>query len=170
MHTQLDDFCKENAMSTDSRIAQILRDKGIELPDPNSPSANYVPFTIAQNLVFIAGQGPRLQGTLRHTGKVGRDITIEQGYGAARLCMLNVLAHLQVACGGNLDRVVRAVRVAGLVNCGPEFTQHPAVINGGSDLLVEIFGDKGKHARIATGACSLPFGMAVEIEAVFEIS
>lgn len=157
-------------MSDCSRIAQVLRDKGIVLPEANPPTANYVPCVVAGSLAFIAGQGPRLAGTLQHVGKVGRDLTVEQGRDAARICMLNVLSHLNAACGGDLDRVVRAVRVAGLVNCGPEFQDHPAVLDGASDLLAEVFGPKGAHARIATGANSLPFGMAVEVEAVFEIS
>lgn len=156
-------------MSHESRIARILRKKGIQLPEPNSPKANYVPFVISGSQVYIAGQGPRLLGKLHHTGKVGRDCSIAEGQDAARICMLNVLSHLNVACGGNLDRVVRAVRVAGLVNCLPDFTEHPTVINGGSDLLHEVFGESGQHVRIATGASSLPFNMAVEIEALFEI-
>ena len=156
-------------MSRSSQIAKILLEKNIILPKPSTPTASYVPYVITGSLVFISGQGPRENGQLQYAGKVGKDITLEEGQHAARLCMLNVLSHLDEACGNNLGKVIRAVRVAGLVNCDPDFTQHPQVINGGSNLLLEIFGDCGKHARIATGAISLPANMSVEIEAVFEI-
>ena len=156
-------------MSRSSQIAKILLEKNITLPKPAAPIASYVPYVITGSLIFISGQGPRQDGQLRYTGKVGKDITMGEGQHAARLCMLNVLSHLDDACGNSLGKVIRAVRVAGLVNCDPDFTQHPQVINGASDLLLEIFGDRGKHARTATGAVSLPANMSVEIEAVFEI-
>ena len=153
-----------------NRIEQRLQKLHITLPPANAPRGSYVPYVISQGHVYIAGQGPRLDGKLQFTGKVGHDLSIEEGRQAARICGLNILSHLQAACGGDLNRVVRAVRVAGLVNCTPEFTEHPTVINGASDLFHEIFGEKGLHARIATGAISLPFDMAVEIEALFEIA
>lgn len=156
-------------MPATSRIARILSEKGIVLPKPNPPTASYVPYVVAGNIVYIAGQGPRVDGALQYAGKVGSERSIEDGQAAARICMLNVLAHLHSACDGDLDRVARAVRVAGLVNCLPDFLHHPTVLNGASDLLLEVFGDAGRHARIATGASSLPFDMSVEIEAQFEI-
>ncbi|MDL2210197.1 RidA family protein [Desulfovibrio sp. OttesenSCG-928-O18] len=156
-------------MSGTSRIAGILQEKGIILPTPSTPTASYVPYVITGSLVFISGQGPRHDGKLQYTGKVGKDVTLEEGQQAARICMLNVLSHLNAACGNDLDKVKRAVRIAGLVNCASDFTQHPQVINGASDLLLEIFGERGKHARIATGANSLPANMSVEVEAIFEI-
>ena len=155
---------------SESKIDALLKEKGIVLPEPSVPGGNFVPYVVSGSLVFIAGQAPRRDGKLEYLGKVGKDLSVEEGQKAARLCMLNILCHLKTACGGNLDRVARAVRLAGLVNCGPDFTEHPKVTNGASDLLVELFGEKGKHARISTGASSLPSNMAVEIEAVFEIS
>lgn len=156
-------------MSRSSQIAKILLENNITLPEPAALTASYVPYVITGSLIFISGQGPRQDGRLQYTGKVGKDITMGEARHAARLCMLNVLSHLDDACGNNLGKVIRAVRVAGIVNCDPDFTQHPQVIDGASDLLLEIFGDSGKHARTATGAVSLPANTSVEIEAVFEI-
>jgi len=104
------------------------------------------------------------------TGKVGRDVTVENGQAAARVCALNLLAHLKVACAGNLDRVVRCVRMSGFVNSDPEFKDHPQVVNGASDLMLEVFGESGRHARTAVGVAALPADAAVEVEAIFEIS
>ncbi len=154
-------------MATD--INALLLEKKIELPQPNAPRGSYVPFVREGSLVFIAGQGPRLGGELRFTGKVGRDLTIEQGQQAARICSLNILSHVRTACYGDLNKVARVVRLAGLVNCESDFTEHPTVLNGASDFLVDIFGEAGRHVRIATGANSLPFDMAVEVEAVFAL-
>jgi enamine deaminase RidA (YjgF/YER057c/UK114 family) len=131
--------------------------------------ANYVPFTISGNLVFIAGQLCVWNGERRFLGKLGGGIGIADGQAAARLCALNILAHLRVGCGGELDRVRRCVRLGGFVNCTPEFTEMPQVVNGASDLMVEVFGDIGRHARAAVGVSSLPGGVAVEVEATFEI-
>lgn len=151
-------------------IAGRLAELGLVLPTPGTPRGSYVPFTItAGHLVFVAGQGPRRDGELLFAGKVGRERSIEEGYEAAKLCALNLLAHLNVACGGDLDRVRRVVRVAGLVSCTPEFTQHPKVVDGASDLLHAVFGERGAHARIASGAVSLPSDMTVEVEACFEL-
>ena len=146
-----------------------LRQLGIELPEPAAPVANYVPFTVSGNLVFIAGQLCLWNGERRFVGKLGAGITIADGQQAARLCALNILAHLRVACGGDLDRVRRCLRLGGFVNCTPEFTDMPQVVNGASDLMVEVFGDKGRHARAAVGVSSLPAGVAVEVEGTFEI-
>jgi len=146
-----------------------LRQLGIELPEPAAPVANYVPFTVSGNLVFIAGQLCLWNGERRFPGKLGAAIGIPDGQQAARLCALNILAHLRVACGGDLDRVRRCLRLGGFVNCTPEFTDMPQVVNGASDLMVEVFGDQGRHARAAVGVSSLPAGVAVEVEGTFEI-
>ena len=146
-----------------------LRQLGIELPEPAAPVANYVPFAVSGNLVFIAGQICQWNGERRFVGKLGAAIGIPDGQQAARLCALNILAHLRVACGGDLDRVRRCLRLGGFVNCTPEFTDMPQVVNGASDLMVEVFGDKGRHARAAVGVSSLPAGVAVEVEGTFEI-
>ncbi|MBV9825098.1 MAG: RidA family protein [Alphaproteobacteria bacterium] len=152
------------------RIEARLTELGIELPQPGAPIANYVPFTIAGTLVFISGQISQWNGELRHVGKLGGGISMEDGQHAARLCGLNILAHLKVACGGDLDRVTRCVRLGGFVNCTPNFTAMPQIINGASDLMVDVLGDAGKHARAAVGVSSLPGGVAAEVEATFEIA
>jgi enamine deaminase RidA (YjgF/YER057c/UK114 family) len=151
------------------RIEARLKELGIELPLPAVPVANYVPYTISGNLVFISGQLCQWNGELRHIGKLGAGIAIADGQAAARLCALNILAHLRTACGGDLDRVRRCVRLGGFVNCTPEFTGMPQIVNGASNLMVEVFGDIGRHARAAVGVSSLPGGVAVEVEAIFEI-
>lgn len=151
------------------KIEARLRELSIELPQPAAPVANYVPYTLSGNLVFISGQISQWNGELRFVGKLGGGIAIADGRAAARLCALNILAHLRAACGGDLDRVRRCLRLGGFVNCTPEFTDMPQVINGASDLMVELLGDSGRHARAAVGVSSLPGGVAVEVEAVFEI-
>ncbi|MGD9616959.1 MAG: RidA family protein [Alphaproteobacteria bacterium] len=151
------------------KIETRLGELGIELPEPTAPMANYVPFAAAGHLVFIAGQISQWNGERRHVGKLGAGISIKEGRDAARLCALNILTHLRTACGGDLDRVSRCLQLRGFVNCTPEFTDMPQIVNGASDLMVEIFGDPGRHARAAVGVASLPGGVAVEVEAVFEI-
>jgi enamine deaminase RidA (YjgF/YER057c/UK114 family) len=151
------------------RIEARLKELGIELPQPAVPVANYVPYTVSGNIVFISGQLCQWNGELRHIGKLGAAVTIADGQAAARLCALNILAHLKTACGGDLDRVRRCLRVGGFVNCTPEFTDMPQIVNGASNLMVEVFGDSGRHARAAVGMNSLPGGVAVEVEATFEI-
>jgi len=151
------------------RIEARLKELGIELPQPQAPWANYVPFTISGNLVFISGQICQWNGELRFIGKLGAGISIADGQAAARLCGLNILSQLRTACGGDLDRVRRCLRLGGFVNCTPELTEMPQVINGASDLMVEVFGDKGRHARAAVGMSGLPGDLAVEVEATFEI-
>lgn len=153
-------------MSHDARLAALK----IELPHPAAPAANYVPTVIAGNLLFVAGQITIFNGELRHLGKLGADIDIETGKQAARLCGLNVISQARAALGGSLDRVKRCVKVGGFVNCTPDFIDHPQVVNGASDLMVEVFGDAGKHARFAVGAVSLPRGVSVEVDAIFEIA
>lgn len=149
----------------DARLAQL----GIVLPDAPAPAANYVPYVISGALVFIAGQIPMVEGKPQYVGQVGGDFSAEDGAACARLCGLNILAHLKAACGGDLDRVRRCVKLGGFVSCAAGFTQHPQVINGASDMMVEIFGAAGQHARFAVGASALPLGVAVEIDAIFEI-
>ena len=145
-----------------------LKTLNIKLPAINKPLANYVHVVRSGNLLFLAGKGPSNPDGIYIVGKVGRDLTIEQGREAARLTAINQLAVLKAELG-NLNKVKRIVKVLGMVNCEAEFKDHPKVINGFSDLLVEIFGEKGKHARSAVGMCSLPNNMAVEIELIVEI-
>ena len=147
-----------------------LKELGIELPQAAVPVASYIPFVISGNLVFVSGQLPFRDGEVAYSGKVGGGISLEDGQAAARLCGLNLIAQVRNACGGNLDRVTRVVRLGGFVNCAPDFTDQPQVINGASDLMMEVFGEAGKHARAAVGAPSLPRGAAVEVDGVFEVS
>jgi enamine deaminase RidA (YjgF/YER057c/UK114 family) len=149
----------------DKRLAEL----GIVLPVPAQPVATYVPWVRTGNLVYISGQGAMKDGKLQYTGRVGDTVPIEDAIASARLTAINVIAHLRDACGGDLDRVKRIVKLLGFVNCTPAFGDHPKVINGASDLMVEVFGDKGRHARSAVGAPSLPFGLSVEVEAIVEI-
>ena len=149
----------------DKRLAEL----GIVLPKPAQPVATYVPWVKTGNLVYISGQGAMKDGKLQYTGRVGETLSIEDAVASARLTAINIISHLRDACGGDLDRVKRIVKLLGLVNCTPAFGDHPKVINGASDLMVEVFGDKGRHARSAVGAPSLPFGLSVEVEAIVEI-
>jgi enamine deaminase RidA (YjgF/YER057c/UK114 family) len=128
-----------------------------------------VPYTISGNLVFASGQIPILDGALKYVGKLGVDIPLEAGQAAAQLCAINLIAQMKAACGGDLDRVVRCLKLGVFVNCTPEYKQQPEVANGASDLIAAVFGDAGKHARAAVGVNSLPRGVAVEVDAVFEI-
>ena len=152
------------------QIDARLMELGIELPQAAAPAANYVPYVVSGNLVFVSGQVTVWNGEFRYQGKVGQDLGVEDGQAAARLCALNIIAQVKAACGGDLDRVVRIVRLGGFVNSTPDFTDQPKVINGASDLMAEVFGDKGKHARAAVSAAALPLGVAVEVEAVVEIA
>ena len=151
------------------RIDARLKELKIELPNASAPAANYVPYVRTGNLLFMAGQVCQWNGERRFVGKLGAAIGIPDGQQAARLCALNILAHLRAACGGDLDRVRRCIRLGGFVNCTQEFTDMPQVVNGASDLMVEVFGDQGRHARAAVGVSSLPAGVAVEVEGTFEI-
>jgi enamine deaminase RidA (YjgF/YER057c/UK114 family) len=151
------------------RIAAKLAELSIPLPSAQPPVANYVPFAIAGNLLIISGQLPMKDGKLTAAGKLGDTVSLEDGRAAAQHAFLNILAHANAALDGDLDRVVRLVRLGGFVACVPSFVQHPAVMNGASDLAVAVFGDAGRHARAAVGVPSLPLDAAVEIEAMFEI-
>ena len=150
------------------RIEDKLKEMGHELPSPPSPLANYIPGYRTGNLVFLSGVGPRSTDGSMSTGKLGREFTVEQGYAAARTCALNLLANLKSVIG-DLDGVVHIVKVLGMVNCEPEFGQQPQVINGCSDLLVELYGDRGRHGRAAVGMATLPFAIPVEIEMIVEV-
>jgi enamine deaminase RidA (YjgF/YER057c/UK114 family) len=150
-------------------IDQRLKELGITLPVPAKPIANYVPWVRTGNLVFISGQGAVFDGKIQHPGKLGDGVSIDDGVKSARGCAINVLAQLREACGGNLDRVKRIVKLVGFVNASPSFADHPKIVNGASDLMVEVFGDKGRHARSAVGAPSLPVNLSVEVEAIAEI-
>jgi len=152
------------------RIEARLKELGVELPQASAPVANYVPFTRSRGLVVVSGQVSVRNGKAEFVGKLGREISLAEGQQAARLCALNILAHLRTACSGDLDRVRQVLRLGGFVNCTPDFTQMPQVVNGASDLMVELFGETGKHARAAVGVASLPLGVAVEVEAMFEIA
>ena len=149
-------------------IDQRLADLGITLPDAPPPAASYVPTVQSGSLVFISGQISQLDGALIR-GKLGQDMDLAAGALAARACGLSLLAQMKRACGGDLDRVARVVKLTGFVNSTPGFTDQPKVINGCSDLLVDVFGDAGRHARSAVSAPSLPLGVAVEVEAIIEL-
>ncbi|WBV42847.1 RidA family protein [Pseudoroseomonas cervicalis] len=153
------------------RIAARLAELGITLPTPAAPVANYVPFTVVSDgrLVVVSGQVPVRDGAVAYKGKVGADLDIDTAKDAARLCLINVLAQLQAAVG-DLDRVTRVARLGGFIAAGPDFTQHALVMNGASDLAVEVFGDVGRHARSTIGVPSLPMDAAVEVEGMFEIA
>ena len=147
---------------------QALASLGITLPTPPAPAGSYVPVVVTGSLAFVAGQIPVEAGQVKFKGKVGRDVSIEAGQQAARLCTVNALAQLKTALG-SLDRIKRVVKVTGFVNCEPSFADQPKVVNGASDLLVQVFGEKGKHARAAVGVSSLPMESAVEVEFIVEI-
>ena len=152
------------------RIAGRLKELGIDLPKAPAPVANYVPWVKTGSMLFISGQVTLGPSGLEYTGTVGRHLDIETGKRAARLAAINVIAQAAAALDGDLDRVRQVVKVTGYVNAAPSFHQHPDVINGASDLFVEVFGDAGRHARAAVGASSLPRNSAVEVEAIFEIA
>jgi enamine deaminase RidA (YjgF/YER057c/UK114 family) len=151
-------------MSAEARLKEL----GIVLPSVPTPVANYVPYRLVGNLLYLSGQGPRDEKGAALTGKVGKDVTVEEGYRRARLIGLGLLAATRHALG-SLDRVDFVVKLLGMVNAVPEFTDQPKVINGCSDLLVEVFGDAGRHARSAVGMGSLPGQISVEIEAILAV-
>ena len=151
------------------KIAAKLAEMGVVLADAPAPAANYVPFVVTGNTVYVSGQvsqGP--DGFI--TGRLGEDMGIEAGAAAARTCAISLLAQVSKACGGDLDRLVRVVKLTGFVNSAPGFTDQPKVVNGASDFLVEALGEKGRHARSAVGVAALPLGVAVEVEGIFEIA
>lgn len=150
-------------------ITERLAELGVTLPDAPAPAANYVPFVQVGNIVYVSGQisnGP--DGLI--IGKLGADMEVEAGAAAAKTCAISLLAQVKAACGGDIERLVRVVKLTGFVNSTQDFTDQPKVINGCSDFLVEALGDKGRHARSAVSAPSLPLGVAVEIEGIFEVA
>ena len=151
-------------------IDKKLQDLGITIPDAPMPAANYIPYVITGKLVFISGQVPFENGAIKHTGKVGKDIDIEQAKLIAKTCALNVISVLKNALNGDLSKVNKCVKLGIFVSCTNDFHQQPEVANGASDLMVAIFGDKGKHARFAIGTNSLPKNVPVEVDAIFEIN
>jgi|KBSMisStaDraftv2_1062788.scaffolds.fasta_scaffold1052949_1 enamine deaminase RidA (YjgF/YER057c/UK114 family) len=151
------------------QVEKRLRAQGIELPEPSKPGADYVPFVRMGELLFLTGQLSQWNGERKFIGKVGREISVDQARQAARLCALNLLAHLRVALDGDLDRVLQCVRVGGFVNAAPDFADHSKVINGASELFLTVFGDAGKHTRVAVGVNGLPYNVSVEVEALFAV-
>ena len=152
-----------------SVIETRLAELGVTLPDAPAPAANYVPFVQTGNLVHVSGQiSANAEGMIK--GKLGADMDIDAGAAAARACAVSLLAQLKAACGGDIDRLVRVVKLVGFVNSTADFGDQPKVINGASDFMVAALGDKGRHARSAVSVASLPFGVAVEIEGIFEIA
>ncbi len=140
------------------------------MPEAAAAVANYVGYVRSGNLVFVSGQVPLVAGAFKFQGKVGAEFSVEEGQEAARICAINIIAQLKAACGGDLDRVQRIVKLGGFVNSTPEFADQPKVINGASDLMVAVFGDAGKHSRAAVSAGALPLGVAVEVDAIAEIA
>ncbi|MGE4611994.1 MAG: RidA family protein [Paracoccaceae bacterium] len=148
----------------ETRLAEL----GIDLPSPSAPAANYVPFVRVGDLLYISGQ-ISMDANGLVTGKLGDGFSLDDAYAAARLCGINLIAQVRAACDGDLDRLVRVIKLNGFVNATQDFTDHPRVVNGASDLMVEVFGDQGRHARAAVGSSSLPLGVAVEVEGIFQI-
>jgi len=152
-----------------NRFETKLKELGITLPDAPAPAANYVPFVQVGDIVYVSGQiSADANGFIK--GKLGDDMTTEEGAAAARACAINLLAQVKAACGGDLDRLVRVVKLTGFVNSTADYTDQPKVVNGASELLAEVLGDAGKHSRSAVSAASLPLGVAVEIEGIFQVS
>ena len=149
-------------------IEANLADLGITLPAPAAPAANYVPFVKTGNQLFISGQLPMSADGLQFQGELGSSLQTSEGAKAARLCAINLIAQMKMATG-DLEKIARIVKLVGFVNSTPDYTEQPAVINGASDLMVEVFGEKGRHARSAVSAGALPFGVAVEVEAIVEL-
>ncbi|MDG1519869.1 MAG: RidA family protein [Yoonia sp.] len=151
-----------------SKIEENLSKLGVTLPDAPAPAANYVPYVVDGNTVYVSGQISANDAGLI-TGKLGDGMSVEDGAAAAKSCAISLLAQLKEACGGDIDRLDRVVKLVGFVNSTGDFTDQPKVINGASDFLVEALGEQGRHARSAVSAASLPLGVAVEIEAIFAI-
>jgi len=151
------------------QVAARLAELGIVLPVPAAPVANYVPYVVIGNLVVISGQIPMRDGKVAYTGKIGEGVSLEDAVAAAKLCFVNLLAQLQAACGGDLERVQRVVRLGGFIAAPPSFTGHAGIMNGASDMAVAVFGDRGRHARSTIGVPSLPMDAAVEVEGMFQI-
>ena len=152
-----------------SKVEEKLNEMGIRIPDAPTPAANYLPFTQTGNLVFVSGQVPFIDGKIQVTGTVGVNASVEDAQGQARICAINLLAQLKVACGGDLDRVTQVIKLGAFVASANDFYSQPLVINAASDIMVEAFGETGQHARFAVGTNALPLGCLVEIDGIFEI-
>lgn len=152
------------------KIDARLEEMGIDLPQANPAVGNYVPTLISGNLIYVSGQITMLNGELKYMGRLGESLSVEDGMAAARLCGLNLIAQVKQALDGDLDRVTRVVKLGGYVNGTHEFTEQPQVLNGASDLMVEVFGEIGKHTRAAVGVAALPLGISVEIDGIFEFA
>ena len=150
-----------------NKYERRLTELGIELPEPVPAQANYVPYVVAGEFIYIAGQISFVDGRPGPLGRLGENMSVEEGRQSARACAINIIAQLKAALDGNLDRLARCVKLGGFVACSADFGEQPAVVNGASDLMVDVFGEAGRHARFAVGAHSLPFGVAVEIDAIF---
>ena len=146
-----------------------IKNLGINIPELSIPLANYVPYKVVNNILYVSGQAPVVNGKLMYLGKIGIDISIEDGIEASKICCLNILAAIKHSIDDNWDRFGEIIKIGGFVNSNPDFTDHPKIINGASDLLVSIFGNKGKHTRFAVGSNSLPLNIAVEIEAIIQL-
>ncbi|MGI9418000.1 MAG: RidA family protein [Geminicoccaceae bacterium] len=154
----------------ESALEQKLARMGHALPNAAAPAANYVPFTISGKLILVSGQLPMKDGQVVFKGRLGDGVEVEEGQAAAALCALNLLAQAKNACDGDLSRLARCLKLGGFVATTPDFTDHPKVVNGASDLIAEAMGEAGQHARFAVGAASLPLGASVEVEAIFELA
>ena len=150
-------------------IEDKLKQLNIKLDEASKPAGSYVPYVVSNNLVFISGQLPFIDGTITIKGKVDKDVSIDDGIKMAEVCAKALLSQLKAACNGDLDKVIKVVKLGGFVASSPDFTDHPKIINGASDLIVKIFEEKGKHSRFAVGVASLPLNAPVEIEGIFEI-
>ena len=148
---------------------QNIKQLGMEIPDMPAALANYVPFKLSDSIVYVSGQAPVKNGELIYTGKVGEDITIDEGIKAAELCCINIIAALKKSINGDWNRLESFLKLGGFVNCNNNFYDQPKIINGASDLLVKIFGNKGQHARFAVGSNSLPMNISVEIDAIIKV-
>jgi len=153
-----------------STIETRLSELGVTIPQPPAPVAAYVGHVVHDGIVTVSGQLPLVDGTLSQTGLLGGNVSVEEGAAAARICAINILAQMKVACEGDLDRIIRCIRLGGFVASTPGFTDHPKVINGASEFIGEALGDKGLHARAAVGVAALPLNASVEVEAIFAIS
>lgn len=156
-------------MNVSATIQDRLAELGVTLPEPPQPVASYVGFVRHGDLVFVSGQVPLRDGKPTQTGLLGDTVSVEEGMAAARVCAINLLAQVAKACDGDLERIVRCVRLGGFVASTPDFTDHPKVVNGASDFMAEVLGDKGAHARAAVGVAALPLGVSVEVEGTFAV-
>ncbi|MEO0326994.1 MAG: RidA family protein [Pseudomonadota bacterium] len=152
-----------------STIESRIADLGITLAEPPKPIASYVGFVKHNGMVFVSGQIPLVDGMIMQTGLLGDSVTLEEGQAAARICAINILAQMKLACDGDIERVAQCIRLGGYVAATPDFGDHPQVINGASDLMMDVLGDRGKHSRAAVGMASLPRNVSVEVDAIFAI-